>query len=94
MHENAEAPTLLSISNSVDSLAIAVAKGFREVGHDIACLNTRVGSLEKRFDNLESNMATKDDVARLESHFESIEKIVFKDHAPRIRRIEHKLDIA
>lgn len=50
--------------------------------------------LDQRISNIEENMATKDDIKRLEVRFDSNERVLFKDHEPRLRKVERKLAIA
>jgi len=92
---------------TIDDLAAMIAKGFKETNGNLRAVDGRVGNLETRFDsletrfdslegrviNIEENMATKDDIHRLERKFDSLENVVFNDHGRRLRKIEHKLQI-
>ncbi|MEI6304939.1 MAG: hypothetical protein WCP09_02900 [Candidatus Taylorbacteria bacterium] len=90
---------------TIDELAATVAKGFSEVYSRFDSrfdrLENRVDGidgllmhLDQRISNIEENMATKDDIKRLEVRFDSTERILFKDHEPRLRKVERRLAIA
>lgn len=70
---------------TLDDLAAMVQRGFRETDTKIVELrndmNDGFDRIDARFDHLESK-------------FDAVEKKVFKDHEPRIRRVEKKLQIA
>ena len=57
-------------------------------------VNTFRSETNVRLQNIEENMATKDDIYRLEKRFDGLEKTVFNDHGRRLRKIETTLQIA
>lgn len=83
-------------SVTIDELALMVKKGFDSVDKRFDAVDRRFENLEmkfdKRCDSLEEKFDKRCDI--LESKFDSIENVVFKDHAPRLRRIEKNLEIA
>ena len=83
---------------SMDELARMIAKGFKEVGENFngrfVRIEDRIAKVETRLTNVEQNMATKDDIVRLENRFDSLEKTIYSDHGRRLRKIETKLQIA
>jgi hypothetical protein len=50
--------------------------------------------IESSLEDLEENMASKDDICRFEKRLDTIEKDIFIDHGRRLRTIERKLQIA
>ncbi len=93
---------------SVDELAQMTKKGFDEVQSDIAEVRAEMkqGFTEVRSEMKEGfsgirqslalvleNMATKKDVASIGVHTSDLERTVYKDHGPRLRRVEHKMHI-
>ncbi len=79
---------------TIDELAIMIGKGFRGVDEQFHKVDLRFDSLERRVSNIEENMAMKDDIKRLEVKFDGLERVAYKDHEPRLRRVERKLQVA
>ncbi len=79
---------------TVSGLAVTVANGFKGMDSLVIKVDKGFKEIKKEISGIKENMATKDDIERLEVKFDSLEKVVFKDHAPRLRRIESKLQIA
>lgn len=72
---------------TLEDLALMVKKGFGEMDKNFAELRGRV-------DTIEGSMATKDDIKRIEHRFIAVEKTVYDDHHPRLRKLEKKLQAA
>lgn len=70
---------------TIEDLALMVKKGFDSV-------DRRFNILEHQFKDMRMYMDQRFD--RLEAKMDNVENTVFKDHAPRIRRVEKKLEIA
>ena len=51
------------------------------------------GGLRQSIALVLENMATKSDIERLESRLGDVEHTVYKSHSPRLKRVEHKLQI-
>ena len=79
--------TTQETSITLDDLALMVKTGFGEVDKNFA-------RLEAKIDDMEIRMATKDDIKRFEVRSIAIEKTVYDDHHPRLRKLEKKLQIA
>ena len=76
---------------TIDELAIMINKGFMavdrrfdEVDKRFEGIDGRIDGIEKTIKDMKRDMATKDDIALLDSHIQATNKIVYKEHAPKI----------
>ncbi|MFA6601330.1 MAG: hypothetical protein WCT02_00485 [Candidatus Paceibacterota bacterium] len=92
-------------SITIDELALMVKKGFDEMGDRFAELrrdldqtnatleafvqstNKSFEAVDKRFDVVDAKFDS------FEARHESLEKVVIQDHAPRLKRLERKVQI-
>lgn len=66
----------------------AELKSFKAEVHD------EFNGIHKDIKDIKRDMATKDDVAELASNMSAIQKTVYKEHGPKIRRLETALQAA
>ena len=55
-----------------------------EIKQDVAGIHVEIAGMKQDIAGIHRDMATKDDVEELKSHFLATDKTVYKDHAPRI----------
>ncbi|MEI6304825.1 MAG: hypothetical protein WCP09_02285 [Candidatus Taylorbacteria bacterium] len=61
---------------------------------DIVDIHGELYEVKSDIKCIKRDMATKDDVHELESHLMTTDRTVYKDHAPRLRKLEHSLAVA
>jgi len=93
---NKVAPSASGIT--LDDLALMIKKGFDEVDNRFKemriYVDIRFAAIERRFDAIEKRLdilEAKFDA--FEARHEALEKVVIKDHAPRLIRLERKTQI-
>ena len=72
---------------TLEDLALMVKKGFDSVDRRFSAMDKRFDAMDDRFDAMDKRFD------RLESKFDNLEKIVVKDHASRLVRLERKTEI-
>lgn len=86
------------IEKEVGDLAIMTAKQFLRIDSKFESADIRFGDLEDKITNIEHTMATKDDADKILKHIgayeiraKNIEKILLKDHKPKITALEKEV---
>ena len=86
---------------TIDELAVMIKIGFDEVHSEfrivhkeISLIKADIVDMKKDIVDMKADMATKDDIHELESQLKTTDRTVYKDHAPRLRKLEHSLAVA
>jgi len=64
---------------------------FEAVDRKFEGVDNRFAGIESDIKDIKRDMATKDDIAELKEHLAATDKFVYKDLAPRVRRLEHAI---
>jgi hypothetical protein len=65
--------------------------GFERIDKEFVSIRSSIDRINDTLITISENMATKADIARMESRIIGIEHAVFNDHGPRIVKMERKL---
>ena len=91
--------------SNLNTFKVEVSAMFRQQGDRISGVESGLSSLRSDMENgfakvhkdikdIKRDMATKDDITELTGHMNEIHKTVYKEHAPRIRRLENAVQVA
>ena len=73
---------------------VVMKKDIVDIKKDIVNIHGELYEVKSDIKCIKRDMATKDDVHELESHLMTTDRTVYKDHSPRLRKLEHSLAVA